>query len=93
MLKARRNFDLLAIAERRILTLQKATAPMRASPESITGKNQDDGGKAAEIARFFWPRFVELWIFASIAIFFLLRVLGSHAAQRFLNGIGRHHLS
>jgi len=93
MPKARGNFDLLAIAGRRILTLQKATAPMRASPESITGKNRDGSGKPAEIARFLWPRFVELWIFAAIAIFFLIRVLGSHAAQRLLNGMGRHHLS
>lgn len=92
ILKARRNFNLLAFAERRILTLQKVTVPMRTSPENITGKNRDGGGKSAEIARFLWPHLVELWIFVAIAIFFLIRVLGSHSAQHLLGSIGRRHL-
>ena len=38
-----------------------------------------------------WPRLIELWIFGSIAIFFLLRILGSHYGQRVL-GLFRNHL-
>jgi hypothetical protein len=83
---------LLAIAEQRILTLQKIPTPMRTPAEGITGKNGEDGGKPAGIAPLLWTLLVELWIFVAIAIFFLIRVLGSHAAQRLLSGIGRHHL-
>jgi hypothetical protein len=82
---------LLATAEQRILALQKITAPMRKFSEDITGKNKEGGGKAGEIARRFWPRLVEIWIFMAIAIFFVIRVVGSHAGQRLLSGIGRHH--
>jgi hypothetical protein len=81
-----------AIAEQRILALQIITAPMRTFSEGITGKNKEGGGRRAEMARRLWPRLVELWIFAAIAIFFFLRVLGSQAAQRVLSGIGRQHL-
>jgi len=41
-------------------------------------------------ARLLWPWIVELWIFLAIAFFFLIRVLESHSAQRFLNGIKSH---
>jgi hypothetical protein len=91
-LNARRELHLIVIAEQRILTLQEITSPMRTSSEGIAGKNRNGGAKPAEIARLLWPRMVEFWIFMAIAIFFLIRVLGSHAAQRLLSGIGRHHL-
>jgi hypothetical protein len=64
---------------------------MRTSSEGIAGKNMNSGGKLPEIARLLWPRLVELWIFTAIAIFFLIRVLGSRAAQRLLSRIGSHH--
>jgi hypothetical protein len=65
---------------------------MRTSSERIAEKNMDGGGKLAEIARLLWPRLVELWIFTAIAIFVLIRVLGSHAAQRLLSRIASHQL-
>jgi hypothetical protein len=65
---------------------------MRTFSEGIARRNKDGGGKLIEIARLLWPRLVELWIFTAIAIFFLIRVLGSHAAQRLLSRIGSHHL-
>jgi hypothetical protein len=40
--------------------------------------------KRVDIAKFLWPLFVELWIFVAIAIFFIIRIVGSHTAQRFL---------
>ena len=45
-----------------------------------------------EIVRSLWPRLVELWIFAAIAVFFLVRVLESSAARHLLDAIGHHHL-
>jgi hypothetical protein len=65
---------------------------MRMASEDVTGKNREGGGKPAEIARLIWPRLAELWILMVIAVFFLIRVLGSHVAQRLLSGIGRRHL-
>ena len=65
---------------------------MRTASEDVTGKNREGGGKPAEIARLIWPRLVELWIFMAIATFFLIRVLGSHTAQRLLSSSGRRHL-
>jgi hypothetical protein len=91
-LETRRNLSLPAIAEQRILALQKITAPMRKVSEDISGKNKKGGGRRAELARRLWPRLVELWIFAAIAIFFFIRVLGSQAAQHLFSGIGRQHL-
>jgi hypothetical protein len=61
---------------------------MRTSSEEITGKS---GGRWSEMARLFRPRLIELWIFTAIAIFFLIRVLGSRAAQRLLNDVGLRH--
>jgi hypothetical protein len=42
---------------------------------------------------FVWPRLVELWIFGTIATFFVVRILGSHYAQRFLHAIKTGHLA
>ena len=64
---------------------------MRTSSEGVIGKNKEGGGKAANIVRLLWPRLMELWIFLVIVIFFLIRVLGSHTAQRLLSSIGLRH--
>jgi len=91
-LKTRRRLFLLAIVERCILTLRKITVPMRTSSEDFAKKNMEGGRMSVEIARSLWPRLVELWIFAAIAVFFLVRVFGSHTAQRLLNSIRHHRL-
>jgi len=44
------------------------------------------------ISKGIWPSLVQFWIFASVATFFLLRVLGSHTAQRLLNELRHRHL-
>jgi hypothetical protein len=64
---------------------------MPTSSEGVTGKPMESGGKPAGIAGRLWPRVVELWIFAAIVIFLVIRVLGSHSAQRLLSGFGRQH--
>ena len=65
---------------------------MPTSSEGVTGKTAESGGKPVGIAGRLWPRLVELWIFAAIVIFLVIRVLGSHAGQRLLGGFGRQHL-
>jgi hypothetical protein len=65
---------------------------MRTSSEDFPRKNMEGGAMPVEIVRSLWPRLVELWIFAAIAVFFLVRVLGSSAAQHLLKAIGHHHL-
>lgn len=91
-LKTRRRPLLLAIVARCILTLRKVAVPMRTSSEDFTKKNMQGGGMPVEIARSLWPRLVELWIFAAIVVFFLVRVLGSRTAQQLLNSVRHHHL-
>jgi len=34
-----------------------------------------------------WPKFIQLWIAAVIAVFFLIRILGSQTAQRIFSPI------
>ncbi len=34
-----------------------------------------------------WPSFIQLWIAAVIAVFFLIRILGSQTAHRILDRI------
>jgi hypothetical protein len=57
--------------------------------EGKAEKNIGGGEKSVEIARLLWRLFVELWIFTAIVIFIIIRVLGSHTAQRLLSRIGR----
>ena len=45
------------------------------------------------LAKRFWPRLIELWILAVLAIFFVIRVLGSHTAQRILDSLHHSRLS
>jgi hypothetical protein len=58
-------------------------------------KFRSDGGSSRQKIRTYTsmlrPRLIELWIAASIAIFFLLRVLGSQYGQRII-GLFRNHL-
>jgi hypothetical protein len=81
-----------AISEKRILALEKKGSPMLTSSEGISGKRGQRGGKPSVIKRVLWPRLVEIWIFISIAMFFLIRVLGSQTGQRFVGAMSlRHH--
>jgi hypothetical protein len=83
---------LLLIVEDRILDFEKIIEPMRAFSEGIARGNQESRRKLAKIAQLLWPRLVELWILGAIAVFFLVRVLGSRASQNFLNAITHRHL-
>lgn len=65
---------------------------MSTSSEGVTGKPVESRGKPVGIAGRLWPRLVELWILAAIVIFLVIRVLGSHSAQRLLSGFGRQNL-
>jgi hypothetical protein len=66
--------------------------PMRASSEGIARGNQEGSGKLAKIAQLLWTRLVELWISLAIAVFFLIRVLGSHTWQSLLSALAHRHL-
>ncbi len=37
-----------------------------------------------------WPKFVELWILATIVVFFVVRILGSHSAERLFHSLAGH---
>lgn len=65
---------------------------MRASSEDIARGNQEGSGKPSKLARLLWPRLAELWISLVIAVFLLIRILGSHTAQSILGSITRRHL-
>lgn len=62
---------------------------MRTSSEGIAGESREGIGRPKKIRRLLWLRMMEFWIFMAIFIFFLIRVLGSHTSQSFLNGIVR----
>jgi hypothetical protein len=91
-LKRCRWLILLLVVEKRILGFEKIIVPMRTSSEGIARGSQEGRGKLAKIAQLLWPRLVELWISLAIAVFFLIRVLGSHTSQSFLRAITRRHL-
>ena len=53
-------------------------------------QNQED---SPAIGKRLWPALVQLWILASIAAFFVIRVLGSQTAQRLLAELQHRHRS
>jgi hypothetical protein len=55
--------------------------------------NSEAHQKVLEIAQSIWPRLVTLWILITIVVFFIIRIFGSHSAQRFLDSIKCNHLS
>ena len=64
---------------------------MRTTSEGVSRENnQGAGGKSAWLL---WPRFVELWIFAAIVTFFIVRVLGSRTFENILTRFAHRHLS
>jgi hypothetical protein len=65
---------------------------MNTSSEDFLAENNSDRQRPVAMPRALWPRLVELWISAVLAVFFLLRVLGSHTAQRVLSGFRHPHL-
>jgi hypothetical protein len=64
---------------------------MQAPAENVVEKSKERGGALPVFPKALWRRLVELWIFMAILTFFVLRVLGSHTAQRLLGSISRFH--
>ena len=60
--------------------------------EGTTGEDWKADRSPGKVARWLWPRFVEIWIFAAIATFFIIRVLGSNAFHKLLPAINLRHL-
>jgi len=54
-----------------------------------TGQHQPPAGALHVL----WPRLVDPWISAVIAVSFLIRVLGSHTAERVLSCFRHLHFS
>ncbi|MFI5058060.1 MAG: hypothetical protein ACHQLQ_07725 [Candidatus Acidiferrales bacterium] len=65
---------------------------MSTSHGKFTPENKRGHQRRVVIARALWPRLIELWISAVLVVFFLIRVLGSHTAQRILSGLQRHRI-
>lgn len=73
--------------------MEKTTESMNDPAESIPETAK--GGAVAPsggFAKRLWQRLVELWIFLTILTFFLIRVLGSHAAQGILSRFAHRRL-
>jgi hypothetical protein len=82
---------LLPTVEHRTIVLQKMDS-MRAKLEGVSGESGKGSKEPGKIARLLWPRFVELWIFAAVVTFFIVRVLGSHTWQNILSRVAHRHL-
>jgi hypothetical protein len=65
---------------------------MQRLAKPVAHKSKDGvGTPPGSSAKLLWQRLVELWIFLTILLFFVVRVLGSHAAQRILSGLIHRH--
>ena len=53
-------------------------------------RTEEDRRKESGLAHRIWPWIVNLWIFCMIVTFFIVRVFGSHLAQRILGGMKKH---
>jgi hypothetical protein len=71
---------------------EKLIGSMRTTFNGSSENEMKGGGGRWKIARLLWPRFVELWIFAAIATFFLVRVLGSHTWESILARMAHRNL-
>jgi len=64
--------------------------------EMNTGLNRSGVSKRDEgwvrVGRAIWSRLMEIWIGSVLAAFFLIRILESQTARRFLSGLEHHHL-
>jgi hypothetical protein len=79
------------VGERRILGW-KNTEPMQTIAKRVADKSRDGAGAPpGSFAKLLWQRLVELWIFLTILTFFLVRVLGSHAAQGIFSRLVHRH--
>jgi hypothetical protein len=65
---------------------------MPKSSQNTTEENKNVRMKQRQFARVLWIRLVELWMFFTIALFFVMRVLGSRALQHILGRTRGHHL-
>jgi hypothetical protein len=57
---------------------------MNPADENLASDPPSDSQHPRTLLQALWPRFIELWIAAVIAVFFLIRILGSQTAQRML---------
>jgi hypothetical protein len=57
---------------------------------NLAPENKSGPRRRFLIARALWPRLIELWISAVLAVFVFVRVFGSHTVQRILSGFQRH---
>lgn len=72
--------------------MEKTIEYMHDPAESIPETSKDSSvTPPGSFARRLRQRLVELWIFLTILTFFLIRVLGSHAAQGILRRLARRH--
>jgi hypothetical protein len=66
---------------------------MGSRPQMISLLNRKaDLHRPPDLLQMLWPRLVELWITAVLAVFFFTRVLGSQTAQRILGRFFHLHL-
>jgi hypothetical protein len=64
---------------------------MTAHSKNFVAENLDSRERQFGVPRTLWARLIEVWISAVLATFFLIRVLGSHSAQRLLDGLRHSH--
>jgi hypothetical protein len=72
---------------------------LRQSPKSMTTSAQKHIGDREPISRrsftspqALWPRLIELWLSAILAVFFFVRIVGSQTAQRVAARFFHSHL-
>jgi len=65
--------------------------PMSASYEDVRAGKKDNA--QPRFAKSLWLRLIEMWILTVLVIFFVIRVLGSHTAQRILDSLHHSRLS
>lgn len=60
----------------------QAGKSLNPADENLVSDPQPDSQHPRTLLQALWPRFIELWIAAVIAVFFLIRIVGSQTAQR-----------
>ena len=59
--------------------------PMPASRQDAESAPQPTLRRPRSVLQMLWPHFIQLWIAAVIAVFFLIRIVGSQTAHRLLS--------
>jgi len=65
---------------------------MSTSSEDSIPDRKPDSQRPGALLQTLWPRLIELWISAVLAVFFFIRILGSQTAQRILSRFFHSHL-